>query len=63
VIYRHKYDSFKPTLASYIQTIKNVQSFSNGVTACEMLLLIDYCCFFPILLCFGLHFLLFYALQ
>jgi len=25
VIYRHKYDGFKSTLASYIQTIKNVQ--------------------------------------
>jgi len=25
VIYRHKYDGFKLNLASYIQTIKNVQ--------------------------------------
>jgi len=38
--------------------------FSNGITACEMLLFIEYCCYFisPILLCFTLH-LLFYALQ
>jgi len=32
VIYRHKYDGFKPTLASYIQTIKNDQRTEYNIS-------------------------------
>jgi len=32
VIYRHKYDDFKPTLTSYIQTIKNVQRTEYNIS-------------------------------
>jgi len=32
VIYRHKYDGFKPTLTSYIQIIKNVQRTKYNIS-------------------------------
>jgi len=31
-LYRHKYDGFKPTLASCIQTIKNVQRTEYNIS-------------------------------